>query len=305
MIKLITNKNIQKFPKKLINKRIHLMKNNILSYKIKNGLVKIPNIKNIIAITSGKGGVGKSTTAFNLAIELQKNGYNIGLLDADIYGPSIPIIIGEIDFKPDVKDNNFIPLNKFGLEIMSFGFLIDKNQPAIWRGAIVNKALNQLLYDTKWGDLDILIIDMPPGTGDIHLSMCQKFPITATICITTPQDLALIDVIKSINMFKKLGIPSLGFVENMSIHTCKNCGHTEEIFGNKATGKLTKEHNLNLLGKLPLDINIRIASDEGNLIQDNKINNYYHEISNKVINNLQKLPKDYSDKLGILKILKN
>lgn len=280
------------------------MKTEIQSHKIKNGLIKIPNIKNIIAITSGKGGVGKSTTAFNLAIELQKKGYNIGLLDADIYGPSIPTIIGEINFKPEVKDNNFIPITKFGLKIMSFGFLIDKSQPAIWRGAIVNKALNQLLYDTNWGDLDILIIDMPPGTGDIHLTMCQKFPITATVCITTPQDLALVDVIKSVNMFKKLDIPCLGFIENMSIHICKNCGHKEEIFGDKASHILTQQQNLNFLGNLPLDINIRLSSDQGNLIKDIAINKHYNEISNNIITNLKKLPKDYSDKLGILKIIK-
>jgi ATP-binding protein involved in chromosome partitioning len=281
------------------------MNNEIQSYKIKNNLAKIPNIKNIIAITSGKGGVGKSTNAFNLAIELQKKGYAIGLLDADIYGPSIPTIIGEKNFKPEVQDNNFIPITKFDIKIMSFGFLIDSSQPAIWRGAIVNKAINQLLYDTTWGNLDILIIDMPPGTGDIHLTMCQKFPITATICITTPQDLALVDVIKSINMFKKLDIPCIGFIENMSTHICKNCGYEEEMFGNNAANKLVQEYNLDFLGKIPLDINIRLSADHGNLIKDEKINEQYNEISNAIINNLKKLPRDYSDKLGILKIIKN
>ncbi len=277
--------------------------NTINSYKIKTGTTKINNIKNIVAITSGKGGVGKSTTAFNLAIGLTKLGYRIGILDADIYGPSIPNIVGEIGFKPDVENSKFVPLKKFGLEVISFGFLIDKNQPAIWRGAIVNKALHQLLYDTKWSELDILIMDMPPGTGDIHLTMCQKFPITANICITTPQDLALVDVIKSINMFKKLDIPCIGFIENMSIHICNNCGHIDEIFGQGAITKLKEDYGLDLLGKLPLSTDIRQSADEGSVITNKVIEDEYTKIASDIINNLQKLPKDYSSKLGNIKVI--
>ncbi len=192
---------------------------NIIAHRVKQGLKRIPNIKNIIAVTSGKGGVGKSTTAFNLALGLANQGLKIGVLDADIYGPSLPLLIGATDYKPEVSPNNrFVPLEKFGMKAMSFGFLVDSNQATIWRGAIVNKALEQMLFDTEWGDLDILVIDMPPGTGDIHLTIGQKMPITATIVVTTPQDIALIDVGKSIAMFEKLAIPCLGVVENMALH---------------------------------------------------------------------------------------
>lgn len=267
----------------------------IIAHKIKAGLTRIKNIKNIIAVTSGKGGVGKSTVAVNLAVNLAQNGHKIGLLDADIYGPSLPNLLGSTTFKPDISDNCFVPLNKYGIQSLSFGFLIAAKQPAIWRGAIVNKALTQLLYDTNWGELDILIIDMPPGTGDIHLTMCQKFPITATICVTTPQNLALADVVKSIEMYKKLQIPCLGIIENMSSHICSNCGQIEAIFGDNNIATLTEDCQLNLLGKLPLALAIKDAAENGvPIVLTDKIwNELYHLISQNTLQQLTTLAKYY------------
>lgn len=283
------------------------MRSDIIAHKVKAGLTPIANIKNIIAITSGKGGVGKSTTAINLAIALAKTNANVGLLDADIYGPSVPMLVGERAFKPDVQDACFMPLEKYGIKIISFGFLIDEKQPAIWRGAIVNKALDQLMFDTKWGELDYLIVDMPPGTGDIHLTMCQKMPITAVITVTTPQDIALVDVTKSVEMYKKLGITSLGIIENMSTHICSNCGHIEAVFGDNGGTKLADTYNIPLLAKLPLDIHIRQASDTGTPIAFNESNplaQIYAGLAFKVESELAKLPKDYSAKIGKVTQLK-
>jgi ATP-binding protein involved in chromosome partitioning len=278
----------------------------IIPHKVRTGITRIPNIKNIIAVTSGKGGVGKSTTAFNLAISLKELGLKVGLLDADIYGPSVPTLVAEKTFKPEVLDSCFLPLNKYGIEILSFGFLIDEKQPAIWRGSIVVKALNQLLYDTKWSDLDIMVVDMPPGTGDIALTMCQKMPITGVLTVTTPQDIALVDVMKSVAMYKKLDIPCLGIIENMSMHTCSNCGHIEPIFGTLGGGKLATEFNLDLLGKLPLDINIRESGDIGVPLSSINltITKIYEDIANKVLANLAKLPKDFSTLIGKVSVVK-
>ncbi|MCE3268469.1 MAG: iron-sulfur cluster carrier protein ApbC [Burkholderiales bacterium] len=276
------------------------MRNDIIAHKVGAGLTRIPNIKNIIAVTSGKGGVGKSTTALNLAIALAKTGAGVGLLDADIYGPSVPMLVGERGFRPDVVEACFVPLDKYGIKILSFGFLIDEKQPAIWRGAIVNKALNQMMFDTKWNELDYMIIDMPPGTGDIHLTMCQKMPITGVITITTPQDIALVDVTKSIEMYKKLGITCLGVIENMSTHKCTNCGHVEAIFGSSGGDKLAAGYNLPLLAKLPLDIQIRQSSDEGCPIAlgEDTVAKLYMDLAASLEAELAKLPKDYSAKIG-------
>ncbi|MDD3266876.1 MAG: Mrp/NBP35 family ATP-binding protein [Burkholderiales bacterium] len=271
--------------------------NSIIAHRVKQGLKRITNIKNIIAITSGKGGVGKSTTAINFAVSLAKQGLNVGILDADIYGPSLPKLIGAEDYKPEVSPSNkFMPLDKYGVKTMSFGFLVDSSQATIWRGAIVNKALEQMLNDTEWGELDVLVIDMPPGTGDIHLTIGQKFPITATIVVTTPQDIALIDVGKSIGMFEKLAIPCIGIVENMAVHTCINCGHSEEIFGHGAKDKLKQKYNLDLLGQLPLDANICTQSDNGTpiVLNNENIANIYNNIAKLSLDKLAELPKDYS-----------
>jgi ATP-binding protein involved in chromosome partitioning len=277
----------------------------IIPHKIKNGLVRIPNIKNIIAVTSGKGGVGKSTTAINLAISLSKLGVKTGLLDADIYGPSVPILVGERGFKPEVSENKFVPLTKYGIQVLSFGFLVNETQPAIWRGAIVNKALDQLLFDTLWGDLDCLIIDMPPGTGDIHLTMCQKMPITAVVSVTTPQDIALLDVGKSLQMYKKMDIPCLGIIENMSMHICSECGHMEEVFGSNGGTKLATEYGVEVLAKLPLNIAIRIGSDNGApiAIGESTASTIYRELALNVLSKLSLLGKDYSSKLGKVSVV--
>jgi ATP-binding protein involved in chromosome partitioning len=273
-------------------------KSKIIAHRVKQGLNRIDNIKNIIAISSGKGGVGKSTTAINLAVALAKTGLSIGVLDTDIYGPSIPKLVGQENYKPEVSPNNkFTPLDVHGIKVMSFGFLVDRNQATIWRGSIVNKALEQMLFDTEWGELDILILDLPPGTGDIQLTMGQKFPITASVVVTTPQDIALIDVGKSIAMFEKLSIPCLGVVENMAVHTCSNCGHQEHIFGSGAIDKIKEIYNLDKLVSLPLDMNICTNSENGTPIALEakiSVSMIYTELANKVIENLAKLPKDYS-----------
>ncbi len=282
-----------------------LNNNHIIAHKVQNGLTRINNIKNIIAITSGKGGVGKSTIAFHLALQMAKSGLKIGLLDADIYGPSIPLLINNVDFKPEVSDGLFVPLEKYNMQIISFGFLIDKTQPAIWRGAIVNKAIYQLFYDTKWQDLDILIVDMPPGTGDIHLSMCQKIPLSATITVSTPQNLAIADVIKSINMYKKLGIPCLGVIENMGVYQCGSCGHQEHIFGNNIK-QLLVDYQLPLLASMPLDINLnKFNSDELQLNQhDDKYLMLYKNLIDNILNQLSLLPKDFASKFGKITAIK-
>ena len=280
--------------------------NNISSYKIKPGVSMINAVKNIIAITSGKGGVGKSTLAINISASLAKMGYKVGLLDCDIYGPSIPTMVGEEYFKPDVQNEKFVPLVKYGLQILSFGFLINKNQPAIWRGAIVIKALMQMLNETAWDNLDFLILDMPPGTGDIQLTLAQKIPITGTVIVTTPQDVSLNDVIKSIEMYKKLDITNLGFIENMSYHICENCGNHTHIFKSGATAKIIHDYKFKLLGNIPLNSKICEQSDKGIpiIISDNSINKLYEDICINLINNLKLLPVNYSQKLSTIKIVK-
>lgn len=283
----------QKNPKASVNIVIRQI---IIPHKIKTGINRIANIKNIIAVTSGKGGVGKSTTAVNLALALAHNGASVGILDADIYGPSLPILLNEQNFKPEVVDSKFKVLEKYDMQAMSFGFLIDAKQPAIWRGSIVTKAIEQMLFESTWGELDYLIIDMPPGTGDIHLSMAQKLPLTATIAVTTPQDIALLDVIKSIEMFNKLSISCMGVVENMSTHICSNCGHSEEIFGEGGAKLLQEHYKLDILAKLPLNINIRKASDDGMPIYltDKKIAAIYDELAIRLSHNISKLPKAFN-----------
>lgn len=278
----------------------------IIAHRVKPGLTRINNIKNILAVTSGKGGVGKSTTAINLAIALANTGANVGLLDADIYGPSLPILIGEPGYKPEVINTNFVPLIKYGIKAMSFGFLVAATQPAIWRGAIVNKAVEQMLNDSEWGELDYLIIDMPPGTGDIHLTMAQKMPITATIVVTTPQDIALLDVGKSINMYHKLAIPCLGVVENMSFHICDNCGQHSAIFGSTQCQQLKQDYNLEILAQLPLNIAICQTSDQGTPIAsltNHPLATIYAQLAARVTQQLSQLPKDFSAKLGNIAVL--
>ncbi len=236
----------------------------IVAHKAQQGVTLLPNVKNIIAVASGKGGVGKSTTSVNLALALAAEGATVGLLDADIYGPSQPQMLG-ISGRPESTDGKTMdPMLAHGIQAMSIGFLIDPDTPMVWRGPMVTGALEQLLRDTKWRDLDYLVIDLPPGTGDIQLTLAQKIPVTGAIIVTTPQDIALLDARKGLKMFEKVNIPILGIVENMSTHICSQCGHEEAIFGSGGGATMCQDYQLDLLGSLPLDINIRRQSDGGN-----------------------------------------
>jgi ATP-binding protein involved in chromosome partitioning len=235
----------------------------IVAHKAQQGVNLLPNVKNVIAVASGKGGVGKSTTSVNLALALAAEGATVGLLDADIYGPSQPQMLG-ISGRPDSEDGKSIePMEAHGIQAMSIGFLVDTETPMVWRGPMVTGALEQLLRDTKWRDLDYLVIDLPPGTGDIQLTLAQKIPVTGAIIVTTPQDIALLDARKGLKMFEKVGIPILGIVENMSTHICSKCGHEEHIFGAGGGQKMCDDYHVDFLGSLPLDIKIREQSDEG------------------------------------------
>ncbi|MFU8895813.1 MAG: iron-sulfur cluster carrier protein ApbC [Gammaproteobacteria bacterium] len=231
---------------------------------VQPGLNPLAGIRNIIAVASGKGGVGKSTTAVNLALALAAEGAKVGILDADIYGPSQPRMLGLSGRRPTSTDGKRIhPLEAFGIACMSIGFLIDDDQPMIWRGPMVTQALQQLLGETNWGDLDYLIVDMPPGTGDIQLTLSQHVPVSGAVIVTTPQDIALLDARKGLRMFEKVKVPVLGIVENMSLHVCSNCGHQEPIFGAGGGERMAEQYGVPLLGNLPLDIHIREEADAG------------------------------------------
>jgi ATP-binding protein involved in chromosome partitioning len=235
----------------------------ILAHTVQRGVKLVPGIKNIIAVASGKGGVGKSTTAVNLALALAAEGATVGMLDADIYGPSQPLMLG-ITGRPASKDGKSMePMEGHGIQAMSVGFLIEQDTPMVWRGPMVTQALEQLLNDTRWRELDYLVVDLPPGTGDIQLTLAQKVPVTGAIIVTTPQDIALIDARKGLKMFEKVGVPILGIVENMAIHICSNCGHAEHIFGAGGAAKMSRDYDVEVLGSLPLDIRIREQADSG------------------------------------------
>jgi ATP-binding protein involved in chromosome partitioning len=236
----------------------------IVAHAVQHKLKPLPGVKNIIAVTSGKGGVGKSTTAVNLALALSAEGAAVGLLDADIYGPSVPQMLGLTGRRPESEDGQTLePLRAFGLQAMSIGFMVDIDSPMVWRGPMVTKALDQLLGQTHWRDLDYLIVDMPPGTGDTQLTLAQKVPVTGALIVTTPQDIALIDARKGLRMFEKVSIPILGLVENMSTHICPECGHEERIFGAGGAERMAKDYDVELLGGLPLERDIREMTDAG------------------------------------------
>lgn len=232
-------------------------------HAVQANLTPHPRVRNVIAVGSGKGGVGKSTTAVNLALALAAEGARVGLLDADVYGPSIPAMLG-LSGRPDSPDNKSIePMRAFGVEAMSIGLLVDQDTPMIWRGPMATSALMQLFNDTLWGDLDYLLIDLPPGTGDIQLTLAQKIPVAGAVIVTTPQDIATLDAKKALKMFEKVEVPVLGIVENMAVHTCSNCGHVEHLFGWGGGERMAAQYGVPLLGSLPLDIAIREQGDAG------------------------------------------
>jgi ATP-binding protein involved in chromosome partitioning len=236
----------------------------ITAHAVQRTLKPLANVKNIVAVASGKGGVGKSTTAANLALAWAAQGAKVGLLDADIYGPSQPLMMGLAGAKPVSADGKHLsPLRAHGVEVMSIGFMIDQEQPMAWRGPMVTSALTQLLGDTNWGELDYLVVDMPPGTGDIQLTLAQRVPVSGAVIVTTPQDIALLDARKGLKMFEKVEVRVLGVVENMSMHVCSQCGHTEHIFGSGGGARMAAQYGVQLLGELPLDIRIREDADGG------------------------------------------
>jgi ATP-binding protein involved in chromosome partitioning len=236
----------------------------ITTHAVQRTLKPLGNVKNIVAVASGKGGVGKSTTAANLALAWAAQGAKVGLLDADIYGPSQPLMMGLAGAKPVSADGKHLtPLRAHGVEVMSIGFMIDQEQPMVWRGPMVTQALTQLLGETNWGELDYMVVDMPPGTGDIQLTLAQRVPVSGAVIVTTPQDIALLDARKGLKMFEKVEVRVLGVVENMSVHVCSQCGHVEHVFGSGGGARMAAQYGVQLLGELPLDIRIREDADGG------------------------------------------
>jgi ATP-binding protein involved in chromosome partitioning len=272
----------------------------VVAHAVQRGVKLIPGIKNIIAIASGKGGVGKSTTAVNLALALAAEGASVGVLDADIYGPSQPMMLG-IAGRPESKNGKHLePMEAHGLQAISIGFLIDIDTPMVWRGPMVTQALEQLLKDTAWRELDYLVIDLPPGTGDIQLTLAQKVPVTGAVIVTTPQDIALIDARKGLKMFEKVGIPILGIVENMSFHVCSKCGHESHIFGSGGGQKMSKDYGAELLGQLPLDEAIQQQADSGRPTvvsdPDGKVAEIYRRIARRCAVKIAESQRDMTSK---------
>lgn len=284
----------------------------VVAHAVQRGVPLLPGVKNMIAVASGKGGVGKSTTAANLALALAADGARVGLLDADIYGPSQPQMMG-VSARPESEDGKTMePLENYGVQLMSIGFLIDPDEAMIWRGPMATQALEQLLRQTRWGaegqELDYLVVDMPPGTGDIQLTLSQRVPITGAVIVTTPQDIALLDARKAITMFEKVGVPILGIVENMAVHVCSNCGHVEHIFGADGGKKMAAEFGMKYLGALPLDLRIRLQADEGKPTvvsePDGEIAKLYKSVARQVAEAIAARPRDFSNKFAGIKISK-
>jgi ATP-binding protein involved in chromosome partitioning len=278
----------------------------IVAHTVQRGLKVMPNVRNIIAIASGKGGVGKSTVAANLALALAAEGARVGMLDADIYGPSQPTMLG-ISGQPVSKDGKtFDPLEGHGIQASSIGFLIDPDQPMVWRGPMVTSALQQLLTLTNWRDLDYLVIDMPPGTGDIQLTLAQQVPVTGAVIVTTPQDIALLDAGKGLRMFEKVGVPILGLVENMATHVCSQCGHEEHIFGSGGAAKMALQFSTEVLGTLPLDIRIREHADGGTPTvvadPDGALAATYRAIARRIAVRIAERARDLSSRMPSIKI---
>ena len=278
-------------------------------HAVQRGVALMPGVKNIVAVASGKGGVGKSTTAVNLALALAAEGASVGLLDADIYGPSQPLMMG-IDARPVSDDGKTMePLENYGVQVMSIGFLVGQDEAMVWRGPMAVQALEQLLRQTNWRDLDYLIIDMPPGTGDIQLTLSQRVPMTGAVIVTTPQDIALLDAKKGIKMFEKVAVPILGIVENMAVHVCSNCGHVEHIFGQNGGKNMAAEYQMDYLGGLPLDINIRLQADNGRPTvvadPDGEVAMMYKDIARKVAVAIAGKNRDFSSKFPTITVSAN
>ena len=265
------------------------------SHAVQGELTPLANVRNIIAVGSGKGGVGKSTTAVNLALALAAEGLAVGVLDADVYGPSIPLMLG-LSGRPDSPDGKTIePMRAHGIEAMSIGLLVDADAAMIWRGPMATSALTQLLTETRWGDLDVLVVDLPPGTGDIQLTMAQKIPVAGAVVVTTPQDVATLDARKAVTMFGKVAIPVLGLVENMAVHVCSHCGHAEHLFGEGGAARMSAQYGVPVLGSLPLEIGIREQADAGTPIvaarPDSAAAEAYREVARALLAELAKRPK--------------
>ena len=285
------------------------VRSEVVSHAAQRGVPLLPGVKNIIAVSSGKGGVGKSTTAANLALALATEGARVGLLDADIYGPSQPMMMG-ISGRPESIDGQSMePLENHGVQVMSIGFLVDEGQAMIWRGPMATQALDQLLRQTNWRDLDYLIVDMPPGTGDIQLTLSQRVPITGAVIVTTPQDIALLDAKKGVAMFEKVGVPILGLVENMAVYCCPNCGHTEHIFGADGGKKMAAEYKMDYLGALPLTRAIREQADSGTPTvvaePDGEIAALYKQVARAVAVKIAEQAKDFSARFPTITVSKS
>jgi ATP-binding protein involved in chromosome partitioning len=281
----------------------------IIAHAAQRGVALLPQVKNIIAVASGKGGVGKSTTAVNLALALAAEGARVGILDADIYGPSQPMMMG-IEGRPESEDGQTMePLENYGVQVMSIGFLVNQDEAMIWRGPMATQALEQLLRQTNWKDLDYLIVDMPPGTGDIQLTLSQRVPMTGAVIVTTPQDIALLDARKGVAMFEKVGVPILGVVENMAVHVCTNCGHAEHIFGEGGGQRYAAEKGLDYLGALPLNMQIRLQADNGKPTvvsdPDGEVAGIYKAVARQVAVKVAAKAKDFSSKFPSIKISKD
>jgi ATP-binding protein involved in chromosome partitioning len=281
----------------------------VQAHAVQRGVQLLPGVKNIVAVASGKGGVGKSTTAANLALALAAEGARVGLLDADIYGPSMPMMMG-ITGRPESADGKTMePLQNYGVQVMSIGFLVAPDEATVWRGPMATQALDQLLRQTNWKDLDYLVVDMPPGTGDIQLSLSQRVPMTGAVIVTTPQDIALLDARKGIKMFEKVGVPILGIVENMAVHVCSNCGHVEHIFGADGGKKMAAEYGMDYLGALPLALQIRVQADGGKPTvvadPDGEVAGIYKAVARKVAVAIAAKNRDFSSKFPSITISKN
>jgi ATP-binding protein involved in chromosome partitioning len=285
------------------------IRTNITAHAAQRGVPLLPGVKNIVAVASGKGGVGKSTTAVNLALALAAEGAQVGLLDADIYGPSQPMMMGITGKPPSDDGKTMQPMVNHGVKVMSIGFLIEPDNPMIWRGPMATQALDQLLRQTQWGELDYLIVDMPPGTGDIQLTLSQRVPLTGAVIVTTPQDIALLDAKKGIRMFEKVGVPILGIVENMSVYICPQCGHSEAIFGHGGGAQLAYDYHSELLGSLPLDLQIRLQADSGQptVVADpqSKAAQLYFDIARRMAARIAQRAPDYSAKFPKITISPN